>query len=88
MSQQICPNCKTKNIIWSIDDEESPLTLWRCENCGYEAYENETKATDCPACGTEKMNALIKDAKGFHRWCSRCNLYVLTEDRFEIRREE
>lgn len=84
MSLQICPNCKTKNITWSIDEEESSLTLWRCDSCGYEAYEDETRIIDCPACGTEKMNMLIKDAEGFHRWCCLCNLFEETDERFEI----
>lgn len=36
-----CPNCKKEGFTWSIDEEASPLTEWRCWKCGYQEWEDE-----------------------------------------------
>ena len=71
MATQICPKCQQNSFIWSIDEEQSPLTFWAC-SCGYNAYENESKETICEVCNKETKSNMRDDQKEFW-WCSSCN---------------
>jgi len=71
MATQICPNCKNDSFTWRIDEEESPLTIWRC-NCGYLAYEDESQVRKCKDCGS-KTESNMRDSQKEYWWCSTCN---------------
>ncbi|MHC6202465.1 hypothetical protein ACYULU_04635 [Breznakiellaceae bacterium SP9] len=69
MSLQICPKCKRYSFTWFIDEEETPLTQWLCNACGYIAFEDETMESACPHCGKKTQSRLL-DASGQYSWCS------------------
>lgn len=73
MASQICPNCKQDSFTWSIDDEASPLTFWRCSApCGYSAYEDESRERICNNC-RQKTESNMRDSQKEFWWCSTCN---------------
>lgn len=71
MATQICPTCKQDSFTWSIDEEESPLTFWGCD-CGYNAYEDESRERVCEVCTIKTESHMRDDQKEFW-WCSSCN---------------
>jgi hypothetical protein len=71
MALQICPKCRELSFTWYIDAEQSPLTQWGCQ-CGYHAFEDESKIQDCPVCGCKKNYSYMIDNKGKYWWCSHC----------------
>lgn len=80
MALQICPNCRAKKFTWSIDEEESPLTKWRCWKCRYTAMEDETEATLCQKCG--QVSYFLTDANQFkYHWCLRCDYFTLVDNK-------
>jgi len=72
MATQICPNCNSDNFNWKVDEEESPLTIWDCENCQYRAFENESDERYCSICKLKSESKLIDSIKEYW-WCSSCN---------------
>lgn len=72
MATQICPNCKKDNFSWIVDEEESHLTIWDCENCNYRAFENESDERNCSKCGKKTELKLVDDNKEYW-WCTNCN---------------
>lgn len=72
MATQICPNCKTNNFTWKVDEEESLLTFWFCLSCKYGAFENESEMRTCLKCG-RNTESKLKDSKKEYWWCSNCN---------------
>ena len=72
MATQICPNCKTDNFTWKIDEGESHLTIWDCGNCNYRAFENECDERNCSKC-RKKTESKLMDNKKEYWWCSNCN---------------
>jgi hypothetical protein len=79
---QVCPKCGAKHLTWSIDSDTSRFTQWRCGNCSYTAHEDETREADCPRCAAARSSMLLKDSKGFHRWCSQCGCFESTTESF------
>ncbi len=71
MAPQLCPNCSKGSFSWSIDEAQSPLTLWSC-TCGYSAYEDEAEERNCNRCGN-KTESRMKDKQKEYWWCSNCN---------------
>ena len=79
MASQICPNCKKDSFSWKINEEESHLTIWDCENCQYLALENEFDERNCTKCG-KKAESKLKDNKKEYWWCSNCNITELIKN--------
>ena len=72
MATQICPNCKADSFIWSIDEEEFPLTKGGCNNCGYIAFEDEGLERECSNC-RKKPELRLEDTMKKYWWCSNGN---------------
>jgi len=74
MATQICPKCKVDDFTWTMDEEESPLTIWDCGNCNYRAFENESDERICSNCskGTESK---LRDSEKDYWWCFTCNTF-------------
>ncbi len=72
MATQICPKCKKDNFVWNINDEETALTKWSCQNCNYIAFENESDERNCLVCH-HKSETKLKDNNTEFWWCSNCN---------------
>jgi len=62
MASQICPKCKSNSLFWKVDEDQSPLTIWGCGNCGYRAFENESDERICSDCG-KKNESKFKDSE-------------------------
>jgi len=82
MSLHICPKCTHEAITWSLDEESSPYTQWRCGHCHYLAEENEQKESSCPCCASPSGCLLLRDSSGVHRWCVSCGRFDGTEELF------
>ena len=72
MTLQICPKCKKKGFTWTVDEEISPLTIWDCVVCGYDAKEDESQETECPKCKQRTFSYMV-DGNGPYWWCCNCN---------------
>ena len=72
MATLICPNCNENSFSWIIDEEISELTIWGCNNCSYEAFENESNERNCLKCG-KKTESRLKDSEKEYWWCSFCS---------------
>jgi hypothetical protein len=82
MTAQVCPRCKVEAVIWSLDEDVSPFTQWRCVACGYVAEEDEAYERACSHCGSDRSSLLIRDTAGFHRWCCTCSSFEATTESF------
>jgi len=72
MAEVNCPNCKENAFTWYCDEEESHDTIWRCRNCDYVAYEDESAMRVCCGCNT-KTELELKDNIKKYWWCSKCD---------------
>jgi hypothetical protein len=72
MAEQICPKCKQEAFNWTYDEDHTPHTFWKCGNCKYEAYEDESMERPCKDCGS-KTESRLEDEQIKYWWCSRCN---------------
>lgn len=59
-------------MTWSIDEEVSPLMQWYCSLCRYSAQEDESRESNCPACGDENSYLLLSDKTGTFWFCVKC----------------
>ncbi len=75
MALLLCPDCKAYGFTWTIDGEQSPLTRWGCNACGYSAWKDEAFNRVCGACGNN-TEGLLQDDNRKYWWCSRCNRVV------------
>ena len=73
MATQICPNCKEDSFTWYIDDAKSTLTIWGCYQCHYQAFEDESKMTECENC-KKLTKSYMSDSKSKFWWCTNCNV--------------
>lgn len=71
MSLHKCPSCKEYGFTWMVDEEISPLTIWNCSECSYQAFEDESNESECPECNYAHRIRL-KDEKFEYWWCSEC----------------
>ena len=72
MATLICPNCEENSFNWITDEEISELTIWGCNNCSYEAFENESDVRNCSKCG-KKTESRLKDTEKEYWWYSSCS---------------
>jgi len=72
MGVQLCPKCQNTSFTWSIDDDISESTIWRCYKCNYEAYENESDERKSSHCN-QKTESKLKDNEKEYWWCFTCN---------------
>jgi hypothetical protein len=82
MSAQVCPNCKANAFVWSLNEDESPLTRWHCAVCKYSAEEDEAQEQTCAHCGSKHSSLLLRDTSGIHRWCCACGTFEATTEPF------
>ena len=71
MTALICPKCKEDSFTWMIDEEISPLTIWGCYNCNYEAFEDESEERPCNHCSTH-TEIKLRDKTKEYWWCNHC----------------
>ena len=76
MAEQVCPNCNKHSFTWMLDEDVSDLTIWGCYNCGYEAFEDESKERNCMKYGS-KTESKLKDNIKEYWWCCKCNEVTL-----------
>lgn len=79
MSVHKCPNCKDFGFVWKVDDEISDLTIWDCSECGYRAFEDESKQSNCPHCDYP-YRIYLKDENSTYWWCSECERKIENQD--------
>ena len=79
MSLHKCPNCKKIGFNWFVDDEISSLTIWGCLECGYRAFEDESKESPCPQC-EYPYRIYLKDENSTYWWCSNCENKIEIQD--------
>ena len=72
MATQICPNCKEDAFTWFMDEDISPLMIWSCTSCNYNALEDDSKERLCHSCN-HKTESLFKDNEKEFWWCSSCH---------------
>lgn len=78
MATQICPKCSKDTFHWKVDEEESLLTVWHCNNCHYQAFENESDEQNCSNCGKRTASKLRDDTIAYC-WCSSCTTLEVTK---------
>ena len=66
-----CPRCGEIGFTWSINEDTSNFTQWRCSLCGYSAREDESTQTACVQCRAA-VATLLEDTTGSYRYCSSC----------------
>jgi len=71
MATIICPNCGEDSFVWSIDEQESPLTRWGCYKCYYVAFEDESFERECSGCKAIS-EIRLEDEQGKYWWCHKC----------------
>jgi len=72
MALQVCPKCKGSAFTWYIDEEQSLLTQWACQQCGYHVFEDEDRIQDCPFCGKKEAYCFMLDDNEKYWWCWNC----------------
>ena len=72
MTNQICPKCKKDSFSWYIDEEMSNITIWNCQSCDFQIYEDDRDEIHCEKCDDETKTFLINEEEEFW-WCSICN---------------
>lgn len=72
MAPQYCPKCKAYNFHYVYDQEESEFTVWTCQKCAYQAFENELDERECSKCNN-KTESRLRDDENEYWWCSTCN---------------
>jgi len=74
MSAHKCPNCLNDDFYWQVDEEQSPLTIWDCGNCGYRAFEDEKDESECPDCKYPYRMKLQSETGEVFWWCTKCSV--------------
>tara|TARA_R110002073_G_scaffold72537_1_gene177043 strand:- start:705 stop:950 length:246 start_codon:yes stop_codon:yes gene_type:complete len=79
MALHICPNCKKESFSWLIDEEVSELTIWGCNECRYQAFEDESEQRICNKCG-KRSELRLKDDEKEYWWCTTCKATELIKN--------
>ncbi|MEC4005396.1 hypothetical protein OX283_012070 [Flavobacterium sp. SUN052] len=72
MATQTCPKCKKHSFTWYVDDELSSITIWNCDNCEYQTYEDDRDEVKCTNC-QEITKTFLKNEDEEFWWCCVCN---------------
>ena len=63
-----------------MDEESTPLTIWGCRNCSYQAYEDESFERMCLVCD-KKFESRLEDEDKKYWWCCQCDqITVIAEE--------
>jgi len=72
MVTQQCPKCKQNAFTWYVSEVLSNITVWSCNACPLQIFEDENEEEFCENCN-EKTKTFLQSQEEQFNWCSHCN---------------
>jgi hypothetical protein len=72
MVTQICPKCKKDAFTWHESDVLPNITVWSCNACPLQIFEDESDEEICENCN-EVTKTFLRSQEEQFNWCSNCN---------------